>query len=49
MQVGDVYDRRKVKAYVEIRGETAKFKKSRTISFVVYEVILPSEASMTVA
>ena len=28
---GDVYDRRKVKSYVEIRGETAKFKKSRTI------------------
>ena len=39
LQVGDVYDKKhalsaaegKVKAYVEIRGETAKFKKSRTI------------------
>jgi integrase/recombinase XerD len=31
LQVGDVYDRKKVKSYVEIRGETAKFKKSRTI------------------
>jgi len=38
-QVGDVYDlsarlqagRKKVKSYVEIRGETAKYKKSRTI------------------
>ena len=31
LQVGDVYERKKIKSYVEIRGETAKFKKSRTI------------------
>lgn len=31
LQVGDVYDRGKVKTYVTIRGETAKFNKERTI------------------
>jgi hypothetical protein len=31
LPLGDVYDGKKVKSYVNIRGETAKFKKGRTI------------------
>ena len=31
LQVGDVYDRKKVKSYVTIRGETAKFSKGREV------------------
>ena len=31
LKVSDVYDSEKVKSYVNIRAETAKFKKERTI------------------
>jgi integrase len=37
LQVGDVYDRKKVKSYVTIRGETAKFNKEREIK--VWDIV----------
>lgn len=38
LQVGDVYNRRKVKGYVKIRGETAKFNKEREVK--VWDIVI---------
>ena len=43
LQIGDVYDRKKVKSYVTIRPETAKFSKGREVR--MWEIVIDEVAA----